>query len=160
MLGQLGRAIDQARRFYLQFMMEGLGIGHEAKFYETVDQRLLGDEQFIEAVDRKTERKLEIEKRAWQGPFSELVNALAEVHGVEPHVLLRGSRKRTWFSARAMLVYLGRAWSGMKTKELAKRLHHDTSVIIRLYRRYAKSRDLKIEEWLANILKRKVNMHA
>jgi putative transposase len=64
-LGQFGTAIGPpARRSYLQFIREGLGIGHRDKYYDAVDQRLLGDEQFIEAVDRKTKRKREIEKRA------------------------------------------------------------------------------------------------
>src|SRR3989337_3824537 len=62
-LGQFGKAIGQARQSYIQFMKEGLGIGHEDKYYDTIDQRLLGDEQFIEEVDRKTEGKWTLEKR-------------------------------------------------------------------------------------------------
>lgn len=153
-LGEFGKKIGQARRSYLQFVRGSIGIGHEDKYYETVDQRLLGGEQFIETVDRKTERKREIEDRALSVQFSDLLDAVAEVHGVEPRVLVLGGRQRAWFSARAMLVYLGREWSGIKAKELAERLHRDPSVISRLYRRYAEGRDLKIEERLARVLKR------
>jgi len=152
-LGQFGKAIGQARRSYIQFMREGLGIGYEAKYYDTIDQRLLGDEQFIEEVDRKTEGKREIEKRSLRVQFSELLDAVAKVHGVEPRVLIRGGRQRAWFLARAMLVFLGREWSGMRTKELGEQLHRDPSVISRLYRRYAERRDMKIEERLARVLK-------
>ena len=134
-------------------MREGLGIGYEAKYYDTIDQRLLGDEQFIEEVDRKTEGKREIEKRSLRVQFSELLDAVAKVHGVEPRVLIRGGRQRAWFLARAMLVFLGREWSGMRTKELGEKFHRDPSVISRLYRRYAERRDMKIEERLARVLK-------
>jgi len=78
-------------------MREGLGIGHEAKYYDTIDQRLLGDEQFIEEVDRKTEGKWKIEKRALRVQFSELLDAAAKVHGVEPQVLIRGVDKGPGF---------------------------------------------------------------
>ena len=41
-LGQFGRREGQARRSYLRFMKEGRGIVHEGKYYETIDQRVLG----------------------------------------------------------------------------------------------------------------------
>ena len=50
-------------------------------------------------------------------------------------------------------MFLGREWSGMRTKELGEQLHRDPSVISRLYRRYAERRDMKIEERLARVLK-------
>ena len=153
MLGQFNKTMSQARRSYIQFMKEGLGIGHEVKYYDAIDQRLLGDEQFIEEVDRKTEGKREIEKRALRVQFSELLDAVAKAHGVEPQVLIRGGRQRAWFLARAMLVFLGREWSGMKTKELAEKLQRDPSAISRLYRRYAEKRDMKIEDKLVRALK-------
>ncbi len=38
---------DCTRRAYLQFVEEGLGSGHEEKYYQTTDQRFLGDEGFV-----------------------------------------------------------------------------------------------------------------
>ncbi|MDA2919091.1 hypothetical protein MYX76_06285 [Desulfobacterota bacterium AH_259_B03_O07] len=151
-LGQFGKTKGQAKRSYLRFIGEGMGIGHEAKYYDTVDQRLLGDDHFLEAVDRKTERKREIEKRGRHVGFSELLDAVAKVHGVQPSVLMRGGRERSWLLARAMLVYLGREWSGVKTKELARQLHCDPSMISRMYTRYAEKRDQEEEEELARLL--------
>ena len=40
-LGQMGRSVTQARRAYLRFMEDGLGSGHEEKYYQTADQRFL-----------------------------------------------------------------------------------------------------------------------
>ena len=50
-------------------------------------------------------------------------------------------------------MFLGREWSGMRTRELGEKLHRDPSVMSRLYRRYAEKRDMKIEERLSSVLK-------
>jgi hypothetical protein len=34
----------------MRFLEEGLGQGHEEKYYQTMDQRFLGDEKFVERV--------------------------------------------------------------------------------------------------------------
>jgi hypothetical protein len=44
-------------------------MGHKAKYYERIDQRLLGDEQSVKRVDRRTEQKREIEKKPRMLPF-------------------------------------------------------------------------------------------
>ena len=54
-LSQFGRQRGQARQAYLTFLKDGLGVGHEPKFYATVDQRVLGDEGFVAEVNRPTE---------------------------------------------------------------------------------------------------------
>lgn len=153
-LGQFGRREGQARRSYLRFMKEGRGIVHEEKYYETIDQRFLGDERFIEEVDRRTEGEREIERRMKKIPFSDLVDVVAEEYEVDPALLLSRGRNRALAEARSMLIYLGREWSGIKTKELARRLSRDPSVISRLYGRYAESRDVKTESKLIGSLKR------
>jgi REP element-mobilizing transposase RayT len=153
-LGQFGRTKGQARRSYLRFMREGMGMEHEERYYETIDQRFLGDERFIEGVDRRTEGKREVEKRVKKVPFSELVAVVAKEYRVDPDALLRGGRNRSLLGARSMLVYLVREWSGISCKELARRISRDPSVISRLYSRYAASRDVRTESKIIRILKR------
>ncbi len=116
--------------------------------YETIDQR------FIEGVDRRTEGKREIEKRVKKVRFSELVAVVAEEYGVDPDILFRGVRNRSLLVARSLPVYLGREWSGISTKELARRISREPSVISRLYSRYAASRDERTESKIISILKR------
>jgi ribosome-binding protein aMBF1 (putative translation factor) len=53
-----------------------------------------------------------------------------------------------------MIVYLGREWSGVKTKELARQLQRDPSVISRLYDQYRAKRDLKIEARLLRVFQK------
>ena len=89
-------------------------------------------------------KEMSLRAIAWQSHF--LIKRL-------PQVLIRGGGQRAWFLARAMLVFLGREWSGMRTKELEEKFHRDPSVISRLYRRYAERRDTRIEERLSSVLK-------
>jgi hypothetical protein len=50
---QFGRKSAQARAAYRSFMKDGLGTGHSERYYETVDQRFLGDEDFIREVEKQ-----------------------------------------------------------------------------------------------------------
>ncbi len=79
---------------------------------------------------------------------------LMRMHGITPEVLLRRRRQRTWVKARALLVYLGREWSRMSTKELGRQMHRDASVISRLFGRYARNRDLSVEAKLVQVRER------
>jgi len=50
-LSQLGNDKRIARRRYRQFLLEGLGLGHEDKYYEVKDQRFLGADEFVERIE-------------------------------------------------------------------------------------------------------------
>ena len=56
-LGEMAKKVGQARRAYVKFMEEGVGGGHEQKYYQAIDQRFLGDETFVEKVSNKVEEK-------------------------------------------------------------------------------------------------------
>ena len=81
-LGQFGRASAQARHAYRKFMEEGIGQGHIDQYYEVIDQRFLGDEEFIEKVDKRTQGR-EVEAGGPRIPFGRLLEAVAKEHGVE-----------------------------------------------------------------------------
>lgn len=147
-LGRFGSRVGRARGGYLRFIEEGQGQGHEQRYYETVDQRFLGDERFVEAVGKKVGGDREVEPRMRKVGFSALLNAIAEQHGTEAKTLVQGGRQRRWVRTRAMLVYMARECCGMTVKELGKRLNRDPSIISRLYSAYAGSRDSAAESCL------------
>jgi REP-associated tyrosine transposase len=153
-LDQFGSTRGRARQAYLLFMREGTSMEYDRRYYETFDQRLLGDEHFIDEVDRRTERKSDIEKFMMRVPFSELVDLVSAEHGVDRDLLLGRGKNRKLARARSMLVFLGREWSGITAKELGKRMERDPSVISRLYGRYASSRDFKKESKFIYLLER------
>ncbi|MCX5905834.1 MAG: hypothetical protein NTY64_01235 [Deltaproteobacteria bacterium] len=52
MLSQFGKGRYQARRRYRQFVLDGLPLGHQKKYYEVKDQRYLGEDEFIDQIER------------------------------------------------------------------------------------------------------------
>ena len=64
--------------------------------------------------------------------FDGLLNALAQAQGCKAIELTAPGRTRAWVQPRAQLAYLARHWCGMKTVEVAGRLHRDPSMISRL----------------------------
>ena len=151
-LGQFARQVGRARQGYLKFMTQGLKDGHQDKYYDTVDQRFLGDERFIEEIDRKTRGRREIEVGRRTIGFPALLRALAEVSGLTAQRLTERGRAREGHAARAMLVYLGRRWSRLSGRELSQRLGRDPSRISRLYAAYAAHRDRATEARLSRRL--------
>jgi len=150
-LRQFGSTVRAARRGYQRFMNEGMDQGHEEKYYETIDQRFLGDEPFISKVAERSEAK-EVEIKGKKVGFARLLHAISDAHDVEGQVLLQAGRQRQWVAVRAQLVYLGRQWCGLTAKELGRRLHRDASMISRLYGWYETHRDEPTEKKLARVL--------
>jgi hypothetical protein len=74
-LGQFGKDRGLARRAYVQFMEEGVGAGHEEKYYQATDQRFLGDEAFVETVAARATEK-DIEPKGPRASFERLLKRL------------------------------------------------------------------------------------
>ena len=106
-LSQFSTRVDRARQAYQRFMHDGLKQGHEEKYYQTIDQRFLGDESFVEKVAERTEAKL-VEIKGKKVGFARLLQAICALHHVESKVLLQAGRQRQWVAVRAQLVYLAR----------------------------------------------------
>jgi hypothetical protein len=93
-LAQLGPTKTEARRAYVGFVKDGLSLGHLEKFYQTIDQRFLGDEEFIERIERKTDRKEEavgVKKVS----FRRLLEAVAAQQGFLSRAAYGCSAKQT-----------------------------------------------------------------
>jgi REP element-mobilizing transposase RayT len=155
-LGRFGRALGQARRAYRKFVEEGIGQGHEDRYYEVVDQRFLGDENFLEKVHKQA-RGGEVEVKGPKVPFGRLLEAVAKEHRVTTGDLTGPGRQRRWVRARAMLVYLAREWSEVTCKELAGRLHRDPSLMSRLYAMYHLDRDRLAEARVARLARKQIS---
>ncbi len=150
-LGQFGSTLGAARRGYQGFIEDGFKQGHDEKYYETIDQRFLGEERFLSKVAERSEAR-EVEIRGNKVSFARLLETIAQAHDVKSEVLLHVGRQRRWVAMRAQLVYLARQQCGLTTKELGRRLNRDPSMISRLYAWYETHRDEPTEKKLARML--------
>ena len=136
-------------------MKEGLGQGHLDRLYQTVEQRFLGDERFVNEVEKKTK---EAEPAKVKVKFTRLVEGVATVYGIEARRLLGTERKRSWVEPRSLLVYAAREWCGIKARVLAEHLHRDASMISRLHAAYVEKRDKRSEAELQRWLNKSILM--
>lgn len=153
------RQLGPARQAYRRFMKEGLPHGHDDRFYETVDQRFLGDERFLDQVAQRAASPVG-RAPARRIPFGTLLTGVAQLQGRSPRALVAPGRQRAIVPARAMLVYVAREWGRLTTQELGKRLRRDPSMISRLYAAYAAQRDGRAEARLRQLISKQLNTHA
>jgi REP element-mobilizing transposase RayT len=158
-LGQMAKGVTQARRSYMKFIDEGLGGGHEEKYYQAPDQRFLGDEAFVEKVASRAKVK-DVEAKGPKVGFEGLLDTVSREYGLTKEALTGNGRQRHWIEGRRFLVYLAREWEKMTTQELGKRLERDPSMISRLYRDYEGHRDLGRERKVQAALTRRIQIHA
>jgi putative transposase len=152
-LGEFARSLGKARLAYLKFIAEGKAAGHQPDYYDIRDQRFLGDERFVEAIEERVEGDREIAIPTPRAKLPVLLSLVAKTYGATEKNLVQAGRQRKWVRARSMLVYLGREWGRVSVKELGKRLHRDPSIISRLYMTYAANRDRSKETFLAKQLR-------
>ena len=145
-LGEFAKSLGKARLGYLRFMEDGKANGHQPDYYDVRDQRFLGDERFVEQIEERVQEDREIATPLPRVKLAVLLPLIAGAYGATERDLVQAGRQRKWIKARSMLVYLGREWGRVSIKELARRLHRDSSVISRLYSAYLAARDEKIEK--------------
>ncbi len=151
-LQQFHKQVGPAQEAYRRFLRDGLGMGHQSEFYETVDQRFLGDEQFLEDIERKTESKHELISPVPKIPFSQVLPAVATVAEITPTRLIRRGRDPYRAHALAFLVFVAREWSGLTMKAIAQSLKRDPSYVSRLYGHYVANRKVSWEKRLRTLL--------
>jgi hypothetical protein len=69
-------------------MAEGKGLGHQTDYYQVWDQRVLGDERFVEKIDERIRAEREIEVPGPRATFANLLQWTAECFGVKERELL------------------------------------------------------------------------
>ena len=153
-MNQLDNSASQARRSYRKFIDDGRDLGHDDRYYQTVDQRFLGDERFVEEVAQRAPQG-EIRPGGRKLRFEKLLPVVAQVHGCRTTDLTAAGRRRAWAKPRAQLAYLARDWCAMKTIEIARQLHRDASMVSRLCASYEVDRDSKTEQKLIFLITNK-----
>ena len=102
-LSQFNSRLGVARRAYQSFMEDGMKQGHEEKYYQTLDQRFLGDVWCVNEIAGRTEAK-EVEIKGKRVGFDRLLQAMSTMRHVESKILLQAGRQRQWVAVRAQLV--------------------------------------------------------
>jgi len=119
--------ISQARRRYRDFVNEALREGRDESFYRAVGQQILGDDEFIQEVEKRTES---LGKPLRRPSLQEILKAVKEVTGIAEEEMVSRGRSRELMSARGILVGVWRAF-GYRLVDLQPSLRRDVSVLSR-----------------------------
>jgi hypothetical protein len=145
----------KARKLYRVYMEGGPAVD-KGDIYSTIDQRILGDEQFAEEVMEKTEIEIQVERRTREYPLAAIAGAIEEMRGVTLDEI-RGKRKdRGISSARKIFSHVARAY-GYKGREIADYTRKDAAIITR----YLKEKEAcrKDAEKVIEILRKRRNVN-
>jgi REP element-mobilizing transposase RayT len=128
-LGIFSEDRRKASRAYREYMGEK-GILKREEVYATVDQRILGDEGFVEEVKTRTGRSDVPGRRRHLYTLSEIARAVEEMYGVTLAQLREKGRGEELGLGRRIMSLVAREY-GYKGQELAGYLWRDPSVITR-----------------------------
>jgi REP-associated tyrosine transposase len=115
-LDQFSDDTSSARRRYRRFVRDGVAGGHETKYYQVKDQRYLGEDAFVEKIDR--ERK-EAEDWVYKIPLEMISREVARMIGCGEHELYSVRRNRQGSHGRGIVAYLARKVSGCSVRDIA-----------------------------------------
>ncbi len=150
-LSQFSRNKQEAIRMYGAFVLEWKGEGKQDEFYRTIDQRLLGEEDFIVEVKRRAGEELVREEDVLRNmTLDEIAKGVKQVTGVELDDLRSRSRGKEIVWARSLFVLLSLKYADYdyKRKEIASYLDRTPKMVCYLERKIDKGKLRAIERRL------------
>ncbi len=128
-LKQFGEKRHQAIRRYREFIRDGLGEGHREDYYRVIDQRFLGDDEFVEEV---RERGQEAEERLPVDiVLKDIVQAACREFGVRPERVSQRGKSREVSRLRWTIGKLAVEEGGYRLVEVARFFGRDPGVMSR-----------------------------
>ena len=143
----------QSRVLYRKFMGNGISMKGE-DVYRTADQRILGDEKFIEKIIGITEERIAERKKKHEFSLEEIAHGIEDAFGVSIRQLKEKSKNRRKLTSRKLMSLVANEY-GYKGSEVANFLRKDPAVVTR----YLKERKLLTSEVgkVLQLLKANVN---
>lgn len=118
---------SHARRLYRNFIDEAISGGRDESVYKVVGQQILGDDRFIEKVEKAVET---LRRPLKQPSLKKILSAVSKVTGVPQEEIISRSRKDSVMFARYTLVGVCRE-VGYRLVDLLPELRRDLSVLSR-----------------------------
>jgi REP element-mobilizing transposase RayT len=138
-LGMFSKDSKRGRRLYREYMREEDKTSKE-EFYRTVDQRVLGDEEFVEWVRGRVRSGTLTGRRRHGVSLREIARGIGEVFGI-PLGELRGQGKDSGvMEGRRLFSLVGREY-GYKGREMGEFLGKDPASVTGYLRRGQDLRD-------------------
>jgi REP element-mobilizing transposase RayT len=126
-LSRWSRRRRQAVAGYKGFVLEGIRQGHREEFYQVKEQRYLGDDEFVEKVEKEVEGA---ESRSPVGiALDEVVERVRKGSGKAAEEILGRRRGRREAELRALACYVAREVGGLTLTGAARYFRRDISAL-------------------------------
>ncbi len=123
-------SVSRARKLYGEFVNEGIGTGRNEELYTAVGQQIVGDDTFVEKVEKKVEGHGRSYRRP---PLVKIFRTVEEITGVSGYEMISRSRGKEAVFARSLLAVAARE-HGYRLADLHGVLKRDYSVLSKLSR--------------------------
>jgi len=127
LLGMFSEDLKRGRKLYDEYMQEEEKTSKE-DFYRTVDQRVLGDETFVERVKERVENRILAGKRRHGVSLKEIAKGIEEVTGIALSELRGKGKNSAVMEGRKLLSLAGREY-GYKGREIAEFMGKDPAAV-------------------------------
>ncbi len=121
-----------ARKLYASFVDNGLSVDKE-DIYSLADQRVLGDERFVDTVMDKVDAEIGMERRSREFTLSKIAAGVKRVFDVPPIEMRRKGRDLRLLTARRAFSLVAKEY-GYRGREISRFLGRDPSVVTRYLR--------------------------
>ncbi len=116
-LEQFGGSGSLGRKRYREFVWEGMRGGHEEKYYRVKDQRYLGEDGFIDRIEREKER---LRDWIYDIPLEAISDEVSGATGIGEGKLYSVTRDREGALGRGIVAYLARGVSDYTVREIGE----------------------------------------
>ena len=140
LLGMFSEDLKTARKLYREYMRKEERTQKE-DFYQTVDQRVLGDEVFVEKVRERAESGPLVGRRKHGVDLNEIARGIEDATGIRLSELRGKGKNSGTMEGRKLFSMVGRQY-GYKGKEIAEFLEKDPAAVTGYLRR---SQDLLVK---------------
>lgn len=125
-LAQFSTNKRRAAKGYEHFVKERAGEGHVKEFYELKDQRLLGEDDFVEDIRKSLNEQLPF---IYDIAIGEIVAEVCSVLKIPTESLYSSNRNRLGALGRAVVGCMGRKLGGHYVKAVAEHFNRDPVAI-------------------------------
>lgn len=140
-LNLFSEEISEANKLLWQFIRDGIDEGSRQDYYEIIDQRFLGGEEFVKKVIRDYDKEeIDFDKKYKEKTFKKyslerLLSVVAEASGISRECILGRTHERKVSQARQLFVFIAIRYAGFSNKELSGFINKDSSNISYIIKR-------------------------
>lgn len=120
---------QRARKLYSAYMSDSQIVKKE-DVYNTIGQRILGSEEFLERVMERHDRELKKEKREREYTLYEIAKGVEKIYGITLKQIRERSKSETIILGRRLLNLVAKEY-GYKGKEIGQYIRKDPAIVTR-----------------------------